>query len=247
MKYTLQVLFSTLFFTCVVACNTVKEAPEEKKVEVVEEEPKGPITAVFSSMPNYKLSFADLTLNMHVNDLDQRIFKHFGEFYTKDFSVYRLDRIDYLAESYYINDIDLFFIDSVLVRIQAFLTVDKANDLINQYGRAKIMINDYHNKKLLETEQILTKAGNRYKINENLNQFTLKWVRENADIEYELNEKPNEDSTSVNKQRFGNMVNPDGYKYKLTFQVKDFDYQLAWVKWESYKESRGLVAQPSDQ
>lgn len=230
------------------ACDRVLETPEEKKPEQSEEAvPQEPKTVIVSSMPNYKLSFSDLELNMHINDLDQRIFKHYGEFHTKDFSVYRLDRIDYLAESYYIRDIDLYFIDNLLVRIQAYLTVDKSNDLINQYGRAKIMINDYHNKKLLETEKVLTKTGNRYKINENLNQFRLKWARDNADIEYELNRKSTEDSTNVNKQRFASMVNPDGYKYKLTFQVKDFDHQLAWIKWESYKESRGLVAEPAIQ
>ena len=248
MEKIFQLFIGTLLALCLASCDRTVQSPEEKKPEEVEEAiPYGPKTAILSSIPNYKLSFSDLELNMHVEDLDQRIFKHFGEFYTKDFSIYRLDRIDYLAESHYISDIDLFFIDSTLVRIQAFLRVDKANDLINQYGRAKIMINDYHNKKLLETEKVLTKTGNRYQINKNLNQFTLKWTRDSTDIEYELNEKTTEDSTNVNKQRFVSMLNPYGYKYKLTFQVKDFDYQLAWVKWESYKESRGLVSQPSSQ
>jgi hypothetical protein len=82
--------------------------------------------------------------------------------------------------------------------------------------------------------------GGKYKINENLNQFKLKWTRENADIEYELNEKANPDSIYVTP-KYASILNPNNFKYKLTFQAKDFDYQMAWIKWESYKESRGLT------
>jgi hypothetical protein len=224
-------LITTLLFA--IGCSAPKKEVPQKKVEEVEEVPRVPITSVNSSVPKYKFSFSSLELGMSISELDQRVFKHYGEFYTKDFSVYSLDQMDYLVESHYISNIDLIFIDSLLVQIQAFLTVDKTNELLNEYGRAKLLINDYQNKKILETEKALTKTRKGYAINENLNQYRLKWIRQDADIEYELNEKPNTDSTSVNLARFSSMSNPNGYKYKLTFQTTDFRYQKTLIEWES--------------
>ena len=159
-------LITTLLFA--IGCSAPKKEVPQKKVEEVEQAPRVPITSVNSSVPKYKFSFSSLELGMSISELDQRVFKHYGEFYTKDFSVYSLDQMDYLVESHYINNIDLIFIDSLLVQIQAFLTVDKTNELLNEYGRAKLLINDYQNKKILETERALTKTRKGYAINENL-------------------------------------------------------------------------------
>ena len=222
-------------------CSAPQKEPDEViKVEEVAEVAEGPRTAVASTIPTYKLEFSSLELNMPLADLDQRVFKHYGEFFTKDFTIFQLDRVDYLAESHYIDQINLYFIDSALVKIQAFLREDKSSDLINQFGKAKIVVSDYYNRKLLETEKVLVNQGGKYKINENLNQFKFKWIRENADIEYELNEKVNPDS-SYTTPKYASILNPNNFKYKLTFQAKDFDHQMAWIKWESYKESRGLT------
>ncbi|WP_421978381.1 hypothetical protein [Roseivirga seohaensis] len=224
-------LITTLLFA--IGCSAPKKEVPQKKVEEVEQAPRVPIASVNSSVPKYKISFSSLELGMPISELDQRVFKHYGEFYTKDFSVYSLDQMDYLAEAHYISNIDLFFIDSLLVQIQAFLTVDKSNELINQFGRAKLLINDYHNKTLLETERAITKTSKGYSINKNLDQYKLKWVRVGADIEYEVNKKLNTDSTSANLARFSSMGNPNGSKYKLTFQTSDFQYQMALIEWES--------------
>jgi hypothetical protein len=222
-------------------CNAPQQEPDEDlKEEIIEEVVEGPKTAVASSIPTYKLEFSSLQLNMSISDLDQRVFKHYGEFYTEDFTIFQLDRIDYLAEAHYIDHINLYFIDSALVKIQAFLRQDKSNDFINQFGKAKIVISDYHNQKLLETEDILIRRNGKVKINDKLSQFKLKWSRDNADIEYEVNEKLKSDSI-VKAPKYSSILNPNNFKYKLTFQAKDFDYQMAWIKWESYKESRGLT------
>ncbi|MGK0488170.1 MAG: hypothetical protein ACJAXB_001352, partial [Candidatus Endobugula sp.] len=89
------------------------------------------------------------------------------------------------------------------------------------------------------------KKGGRVKINEKLSQFKLRWSRDNADIEYELNEKLQIDSV-IEVPKYSSILNPNNFKYKLTFQAKDFDYQMAWIKWESYKESRGLTTTIGD-
>lgn len=238
MKKIVHTFLFVIFLSLTIGCRAPEKEVPQKKVEEVEQAPRVPITMVNSSAPKYKLSFSSLELNMPISDLDQRVFKHYGEFYTKDFSVFRLDRIDYLVESHYISNIDLIFIDSLLVQIQAFLTVDKSSDLLNQYGRAKLLVNDYQNKRLLETEKALTRTSSGYSINENLNQYRLKWIREGADIEYELNKKPNTDSTSANLARFSSMGNPNGFKYKLTFQTSDFRNQMAWIEWEAHQEAQ---------
>lgn len=180
-----------------------------------------------------------------MKDLDLRVFKHYGEFFTDDFTIYRLDRIDYLAESYFIDDINLYFIDSLLVKIQAYLREDRSHEFLNRYGAAKIYINDYHNKKLLENESVLVKKNDKYTINEKLDYYTLKWKREQTNIEYVVNKKV--DSTKTLAPDDIRYFDDDRHRFKLTFQTYDFENQLAWVKWESYKESRGLVAEPASE
>ncbi|MCE7997211.1 MAG: hypothetical protein HEP71_34945 [Roseivirga sp.] len=218
-----------------------KEEPKEPvaAVEVPEEPPE---TYINSRIPDHQFSITDFQINEKLENLDLKGFKHFGEFYTDDFTIFRLSRIDYLAEAHFIDDINLFFIDSVLVKMQAFLRVDRTNDFLGQYGRAKIYVSDYSNKKLLETESVLTKVNGKTRINEKLNQYTLKWVREELDISYEVNKKV--DTTAFKGKEYSEikLASGDQYRYKLTFQSRDFENQMAWVKWESYKESRGLKA-----
>lgn len=222
------------------------KTPEKEEVQepVTVTEPEEPETYVNSRIPDYRFSISDFQINEKLENLNLRGFAHFGEFYTDDFTIYRLNRIDYLAEAHFIDDINLFFIDSVLVKVQAFLRVDRTNDFLGKYGRAKIYVSDYSNKKLLETESILTKVDGKTRINEKLNQYTLKWVREELDISYQVNKKA--DTAAFKGKEYSNMklASGDQYRYKLTFQSRDFENQMAWVKWESYKESRGLKATP---
>ena len=175
-----------------------------------------------------------------MDNLDLKAFKSFGEFYTEDFVIYRLSRIDYLAEAYFIDDINLYFIDSTLVKMQAFLREDRTNQFISRYGRAKIYITDYHNKKLLETEKVLTKVNGKTQINSKLDMYTLKWDRNGMDISYEVNKKA--DTLAVKGKEYSEIkiASGDQYRYKLTFQSKNFANQMAWIKWEAYKDSRGL-------
>ena len=216
-----------------------KEETQEAAPQEVAEESE-PETAIYVRMPDHQFSISDLGIDQHINDLDLKAFESYGEFYTEDFVIYRLNRIDYLAEAYFIDDINLYFIDSTLVKMQAFLREDKSNDFISRYGRAKIYITDYHNKKLLETEKILIKVNGKTQINSKLDQYTLKWDRNGMDISYAVNKKA--DTTAVKGKEYSEMklASGDQYRYKLTFQSKDFANQMAWIRWEAYKDSRGL-------
>ena len=216
-----------------------KEETQEAAPHEVAEESE-PETAIYVRMPDHQFSISDLGIDQHINDLDLKAFESYGEFYTEDFVIYRLKRIDYLAEAYFIDDINLYFIDSTLVKMQAFLREDKSNDFISRYGRAKIYITDYHNKKLLETEKILTKVNGKTQINSKLDQYTLKWDRNGMDISYAVNKKA--DTTAVKGKEYSEMklASGDQYRYKLTFQSKDFANLMAWIRWEAYKDARGL-------
>ncbi len=230
-------LFLTLTLT-LSSCSKKKE-PEVIEQQVVSDGPteKEPVAIVGGELPDFKFSIGDLQINQHMDSMDLRAFTHFGEFYTEDFRVYRLDRIDYLAEAHFIDDINLYFIDSMLVRVQAYLREDKSNEFIRRYGKAKIAINDYHNRKLLEDQDLLIRVNGKTQINENLDNFTLKWKRESLDIDYSVNKK--NDSVTNPGLRFKSLGDKD-YKYRLTLQTKDFKNQMAWVRWEGYKKSRGL-------
>jgi len=169
-------------------------------------------------------------------DLDLRAFKHYGEFYTDDFTIYRLDRIDFLAESYFIDDVNLYFIDSLLVKIQAFLREDRSTEFLTKYGKAKISINNYRNKKLLEQENVLQRVNGKLRINDNLDYYKLKWDKTDIDIEYVVNKQADSTASKVTR-----LLDENNHRFKLTFQTKDFNNQMAWVKWEAYKEARGLT------
>jgi len=230
-----------LFSFCLYSCNRAKE--EEKKIEEVEEiefEKSEPIVSISVKVPDYQFQFEDLKLNQHIKDMDLRAFKHYGEFYTEDFSIFRLDRIDFLAESHEIEDIELFFIDSVLVKVHAFLRKDFSTLFIKKYGKAKIAIHDYHNKKILEKENLIVKVNGRSRLNSSLDNYTLKWKREESDIFYNVDR--NNDYSRANKIAVINngFDERDKIRYKLTTQTKDFRDQMSWVKWESYKVARGL-------
>lgn len=226
--------------TLLLACGTPKKEEPHKPVAKTVEPEREPETAIFVRVPDHQFSISDLQINQHMDSLDLKAFTSFGEFYTEDFVIYRLKRIDYLAEAYFIDDINLYFIDSTLVKIQAYLREDRSNQFISQYGRAKIFISDYRNKKLLETENILTRVNGKTRINENLDQYTLRWDREGLDISFEVNKKA--DTTQVKGKEYSEikLASGDRYRYTLTFQTKDYANQMAWIKWEAYKDSRGL-------
>lgn len=231
-------IISFVFFSC-----ETPQKEEDQKEDTIEALPSktSPISQISVDMPTYQFEFSSLKLNENMANLDLSPFKHYGEFYTDDFTIYRLDRIDYLAESYYIEDINLYFIDSLLVKIQAFLREDKSSEFLSKYGRAKISINNYHNQKLLETESVLQRVNGRLRINSSLDYYKLKWDREALDIEYVVNKQADSTASKVTR-----ILDEKNHRYKLTFQTKDFNHQMAWVKWEAYKEARGLTVESED-
>ncbi|WP_141719734.1 hypothetical protein [Roseivirga misakiensis] len=228
-------ILSILAFTLFIGSCSRPE-PKKDDEEYVPPAPVERVADFESDMPAYKFEFGSLALNINVKDLDHRVFKHFGHFYTEDYNIYRLDRVDYLAESYFIDEVNLYFIDSLLVRIQAFLKEDKTDEFLRKYGSAKISIDDYHNKTLLKTEKVVTKKNGKYTINEKLDAYTLKWIRKDLDISYQVSKKA--DTGRIMQAQELQAFNDKRQRYKLTFQTKDFENQLAWVKWESYQESK---------
>ena len=233
-------LSSFLILITVFGFLTSCQQPEEKTTRNIIEKEQLPQTAIDTETANYQFKFSSLKLHDHLREVDLRAFKHFGEFYTKDFSIYRLDRIDYLEENLFIDDINLYFIDSTLVKIQAFLREDRGNHFINRYGNAKISIDNDHNKRLLEKEKILIKKNGKYSINEKLDHYTLKWLKEDSDIFYRVNKNP--DTPHVIDTVYFSHTKKKNQQFKLTIQTKDFNHQMEWVKWESYKVSRGLAS-----
>jgi len=222
---------------CLLSCNQIQEDVKDKKGEIGSLPDKNePITQISIDIPDYQFQFNSLKLNQNLVDLDLRAFKHYGEFYTDDFTIYRLDRIDFLAESYFIDDVNLYFIDSLLVKIQAFLREDRSTEFLTKYGKAKISINNYRNKKLLEQENVLQRVNGKLRINDNLDYYKLKWDKTDIDIEYVVNKQADSTASKVTR-----LLDENNHRFKLTFQTKDFNNQMAWVKWEAYKEARGLT------
>jgi len=228
-------LFSFLLISLFLLACSAPEKEVDEREEIIEELPekKASIPQISIDIPDYQFEFKSLRLNENMDDMDLRAFKHFGEFYTDDFTIYRLDRLDYLAESYYIDNVNLYFIDKLLVKIQAYLREDRSSEFLRKYGKATISINNYHNKKLLEQENILQRVNGELTINDNIDYYTLKWDRSDLDIEYEVNKQA--DSTA---SRSTTLLDDKNQRYKLTFQTKDFGNQLAWVKWEAYQDSQ---------
>lgn len=228
-----------ILLLCALGCSAPEKQMDEANAPIeTSVEENVPIPQITIDIPDYQFEFTSLQLNQNLEDMDLRAFKHFGEFYTDDFTIYRLDRIDFLAESYYIDDVNLYFIDSLLVKIQAFLREDKSTEFLTKYGKATISINNYRNKKLLEQENVLQRINGKLRINDNLDYYTLRWDRPELDIEYIVNKQADSTASKVTR-----LLDEQNHRYKLTFQTKDFNNQMAWVKWEAYKESRGLTTE----
>jgi hypothetical protein len=225
-----------------ISCKRAEEIVEEKTEEVVEVpvEQAAPLTKVEVEIPDYQFSLEEMRINEHMADMDLRAFKHYGEFYTDDFSIFRLDRIDFLAESFEIEDINLFFIDSLLVKIQTFYRGNQSTRFMKRFGKAKIAINDYESKKALETEKLIVKVDGKNRINSKVENYTLNWERNELDIIFYVNKnnisRKGSLSLPMNNRTSGNsrMI------FELTVQATNFDDQMAWIKWESYKEGRDL-------
>lgn len=237
MKRISILLFATLL---AISCSTPEKEVDEKTEMPNGEEERAPVPQISIDIPDHQFEFTSLRINEHIDDIDLVAFKHFGEFYTDDFSIYSLDRLDFLAESYYIDDINLYFIDNLLVKIQAFLREDRSSEFLSKYGKATISINNYRNKKLLESENVLQRVNGKLRINQNLDYYTLRWNRSDLDIEYIVNKQADSTASKVTR-----LLDDQNHRFKLTFKTKDFDNQLAWVKWEAYKESKGLTT-PGD-
>jgi len=222
-------------------CKRAEEIVDEKTevVEIPVEQPQ-PVSTIEIEIPEYQFSMEEMRINEHMGDMDLRAFKHYGEFYTEDFSIFRLDRIDYLAESFEIQDINLFFIDSLLVKIQTFYRDNQSTRFMKRFGKAKIAINDYESKKVLETEKLIVNVDGKNRINSKVENYTLNWQRNELDILFYVNKN--------NVSRKGSLILPmnnrssknDRMIFELTVQATNFDNQMAWVKWESYKQGRGL-------
>ena len=111
---------------------------------------------------------------------------------------------------------------------------------MKRFGKAKIAINDYESKKVLETEKLIVNVDGKNRINSKVENYTLNWQRNELDILFYVNKN--------NVSRKGSLILPmnnrssknDRMIFELTVQATNFDNQMAWVKWESYKQGRGL-------
>ncbi len=184
--------------------------------------------------PELKFKFSNLDLYQSMEELNLEQFKRYGTFYTRDFTIFHVNNLDLLEDNIYIVEIYLYFIDGTLHKIQAHTTKNMSDFFLGKYGGAKLVLRDRFNKELVRNEGAIFKKRSSYHINENLNNYKLKWKMYDRIISYQVDE-----SSQKNFEVIEELVDIDNQKDikikpKYVFTIESGNYQdlLARVKME---------------
>lgn len=226
MPYLRIVLF--LFGIALVACD--KERPVNffvGKPRIVDiQKPKRTID------PKHKFQFDQLDLNQNLSEVNLDQFKKYGSFYTREFTIYQINDLDLLEDNQYISEIYLYFIDSTLLKIQAFTTKNMADFFLSKYGGAKLVLKDRFNRELVMTEGAIRKKSGKVVMNRNLSNYKLKWRSAERLISYQVDE-----TSQKNFEALEELVNEENQQkikvrpsYVFTIQSNDYPRLLAQIK-----------------
>jgi hypothetical protein len=169
--------------------------------------------------------FSDLKLFQPLNALHQGHFKKYGTFYSKDFAIYHINDQDAFKNEDHLLEVYLYYIDSMLYKIQALTTKNMASDFLETYGgSAKLVLNDKYNKKIAKTEPFLRRKNGRLIVNKRFTNYKIKWKNDRAVITYKVNENFYKIRLSEDRMTPLNIPKP---KYTLTLESKTYEQKLA--------------------
>ena len=184
--------------------------------------------------PELKFKFSNLDLYQSLGEINLDQFKKYGTFYTKDFTIFNVNNLDLLEDNIYIVEIYLYFIDNTLHKIQAHTTKNMSDFFLSKYGGAKLVLRDRFNKDLVKNEGAIYKKRNNYHMNENLNNYKLKWKMQDRILSYNVDE-----SSQKNFEVIEELVDIDNQKdikikpkYVFTIESDRYQQLLAKVKLE---------------
>lgn len=95
-----------------------------------------------------------------------------------------------------VEQVTLYFIDSVLAKSSYRLESNISNRLINSLGKFSIKALNDSNSVMMKTAKVVTKENGWYRLNPDLNQYQLSWKRREYNIYMKVH-KPRIDDHAI--------------------------------------------------
>lgn len=117
-------------------------------------------------------------------NLDQR-FLH-GTFYNDRAHYYIIKRPNMNIFGSQVDEVTLYFVDSVLARTSYTVHDNISNRMINSLGKFKIKALNDSTRIRLKEEKVVTRENGWYRLNPNLDFYQLIWNRKESDIMFKV-------------------------------------------------------------
>ncbi len=121
-------------------------------------------------------------LNASLDDLPLDFSQLHGEFFSERAHFYIVKRPNMNLFGSPVEQVTLYFIDSVLAKSSYRLETNISNRLINSLGKFSIRALNDSNSVMMKTAKVVTKENGWYRLNPDLNQYQLSWKRREYNI-----------------------------------------------------------------
>lgn len=121
-------------------------------------------------------------LNANLSELPLDFSQLHGQFFGERAQFYIIKRPNMNLFGSPVEQVTLYFIDSVLAKSSYRLETNISNRLINSLGRFSIKALNDSNSVTMKTAKVVTKVNGWYRLNPDLNQYQLSWKRREYNI-----------------------------------------------------------------
>ncbi|MEQ9300529.1 MAG: hypothetical protein RIF33_18295 [Cyclobacteriaceae bacterium] len=121
-------------------------------------------------------------LNANLDELPLDFSQLHGEFFSERAHFYILKRPNMNLFGSPVEQVTLYFIDSVLAKSSYRLESNISNRLINSLGKFSIRALNDSNSVMMKTAKVVTKENGWYRLNPDLSQYQLSWKRREYNI-----------------------------------------------------------------
>ncbi|MEM8894677.1 MAG: hypothetical protein AAGC88_08875 [Bacteroidota bacterium] len=135
-------------------------------------------------------------LNAELEDLPLDFSQLHGEFFDERAHFYILKKPNMNLFGSPVEQVTLYFIDSVLAKSSYRLETNISNRLINSLGKFSIKALNDSNSVKMKTAKVVTKENGWYRLNPDLDQYQLSWKRREYNIYMKVH-KPRIDEEAI--------------------------------------------------
>jgi len=109
-----------------------------------------------------------------------------GKFFEDRIEFHIVDKPDLTLFKSQVKELTFYHIDEELAKKKFLMSSDISSDLMDMYGGFKLKPLDSVTKVLAKNQPIIKRVGQRRFLNEELNHYELKWIKEDKTIRYKV-------------------------------------------------------------